>query len=449
MKMSGANSLSTDISQRLYERARRLIPGGTQLLSKRPEMYAPGQWPAYYQSAKGCEITDLDGNAYIDMSMMGVGACLLGYADPDITAAVAECIGSGAMCSLNAPEEVALAELLLELHPWAENVRYARTGGEAMAVAVRLARAATGRSLIAFCGYHGWHDWYLAANRSDSGPTNQLKGHLLPGLSPIGVPSQLAGTAFPFTYNKSEELASIVRQHGGDLAAVVMEPTRGVSPQPGFLESVQELCKESGAALVIDEISAGWRLALGGAHLLYGLEPDLAVFGKALGNGHPMAAVIGRSSIMQAAHESFISSTYWTERVGPTAALATIRKMQSIDVPAHVQRIGTAFRDGLQELARRHQTHVTISGHPALTTIAFDYADAAAIMTLFTVRMMDLGILAGSSFYPSWAHAQRHVDAYLAAADSVFPELSDAARAGDAAARIGGRIKHVGFRRLT
>jgi len=441
-------ALTNEKSQALYRLARSLVPGGTQLLSKRPEMFAPGRWPAYYREAKGCEVVDLDGRRWLDMSIMGVGACLLGYNDEDVTAAVVKRVQAGSMSTLNNPGEVELAQLLLRLHPWADQVRYARTGGEAMAVAVRIARARRGRDTIAFCGYHGWHDWYLAANRAPDGEADHLKDHLLPGLAPNGVPSKLAGTALPFAYNDLDGLAAVVRNAGRDLAAVVMEPTRSVDPQPGFLEGVRELCDRAGAVLVFDEITAGWRLALGGAHLRYGVQPDVAVFAKAISNGHPMAAIVGRSGVMEAAQESFISSTYWTEGVGPAAALATIRKMERVDVPGHVRAMGTRLRDGLRKIAARHAVPLKLAGHPAITTIDFDHPDALALQTLLTVRMLDHGILAGSGFYATLAHTEEHVDMYLAAAHDVFAELAEAIRDGDVARRIGGPVRHSGFRRL-
>ncbi|NQT17527.1 MAG: aminotransferase class III-fold pyridoxal phosphate-dependent enzyme, partial [Planctomycetes bacterium] len=229
---------------------------------------------------------------------------------------------------------------------------------------------------------------------------------------------------------------------------VVMEPTRSVDPKRGFLESVRELCDRSGAVLVFDEITVGWRLTLGGAHLRYGVDPDVAVFAKAISNGHPMAAIVGRGSVMEAAQESFISSTYWTEGVGPAAALATIGKMERIDVPSHVAAMGQRLRKGLKEIAGRHGLPLKLAGHPAITKIGFDHPDALALETLFTVRMLSHGILAGSGFYATLAHTKEHVDAYLAAADIAFPELAEAIRQGDAAARIGGPVHHTGFQRL-
>lgn len=437
-----------------YLRAKQLIPGGTQLLSKRPEMFAPDRWPAYYTEARGCEVIDLDGRPFCDMTTSGIGSCLLGYADPDVSSAVVRRVQLGSMSSLNAYEEVELAELLLSLHPWAQQVRYCRTGGESMAVATRIARARTRRDRIAFCGYHGWSDWYLAANLPDptarNSPTaDPLHGHLLPGLAPAGVPAALGGTALPFTYNRLDELHRIVQEHGSQLAAIVMEPLRTSQPEPGFLEGVREICNQCGAILVFDEISSGWRFALGGAHLRYGIQPDMAVFAKAISNGHPMGAVLGRDSVMEAAQESFISSTYWTEAVGPTAALATIRKMQQVDVPAHVERIGQLFRNGLQEIGRQHRVPVQISGLGALLHIAFDHPESAALGTLQTVRMLDRGFLSGSSFYPSLAHTDRHVEAFLKALDIVYQEIAVALQQGDLRQRIGGPIRHSGFTRLT
>ena len=416
-------------NQALYRKAKTLIPGGTQLLSKRPEQFAPDQWPPYYEEAHGCTVVDLDGRELLDMSIMGIGSCLLGYADPDVTDAVVRRVQRGSMCTLNNPEEVELAELLIEIHPWADQVRYARAGGESMAIAARIARAATKRNLIAICGYHGWHDWYLAANLSSDGDVDALGGHLLPGLSPAGVPAPLGGTILPFEYNQLDQLQAIVSQHGGDLAAVIMEPTRSADPEPGFLEGVRSLCDESGAALVLDEISMGWRLILGGAHRKYGVEPDIAV--------------------LQAAQETFISSTYWTEGVGPAAAIATIRKMQRVDVPGHVARIGNHWREGLDHLSEKHGLAMKCGGHAAIPKFSFDDPDALAFETLFTVRMLDHGILASTGFYVSLAHQPEHVDRYLAAANEVLAEIKQAIENNDATERIGGPIHHTGFRRLT
>jgi glutamate-1-semialdehyde 2,1-aminomutase len=432
--------------QHFYRDAKRLIPAGTQLLSKRPELFAPGQWPPYFTEAHGCEVIDLDGRRYLDFSHNGVGACLLGYAHPAVTAAVVRRVTRGVACTLNAPEEVELARKLLELHPWAEQVRFARGGGEALAIAVRIVRATTRRDVIAFCGYHGWCDWYLAANLHAD---DALDGHLLTGLSPLGVPRGLQGTVLPFAYNQLDELRRIVCDHGPRLAAVVMEPTRNIQPNPGFLEGVRSFCDECGARLVFDEVTTGFRLRRGGVHLAYGINPDLAVFAKALGNGHPIAAIIGKAATMEAAQSSFISSTGWTEAVGPVAALAALRVMEEIDVPAHAARIGEQVRSGLQMLAQRCGLPLKLSGYPALSTLGFDHAENGALLTLFTIRMLEHSFLAGGAFYPTLAHEERHVELYLRAAESVFVELAEALRRGDVTARIGGPVKQSGFARLT
>lgn len=432
--------------QALYRKARLLIPGGTQLLSKRPEQFLPEQWPSYYSRAEGVSVWDLDGNRYVDMSYMGIGACVLGYADSDVDNAVRAAIDSGSMCTLNCPEEVELAELLCDLHPWARMVRYARTGGEAMAVAVRIARAKTGRDKIVFCGYHGWHDWYLAANL---GSANALDGHLLPGLEPAGVPRVLAGTAFGFHYNRTDELQAIVSQHGHEIAAIVMEPVRNRARDPGFLEGVRETAKSVGALLVFDEVSSGWRLACGGAHLTCGVNPDIAVFAKALGNGYPMAAIIGTSEVMQAAQSSFISSTYWTDRVGPSAALATIRKYQRLSVAHHLARLGKRVQSGWASAAERHGVRISIDGIPPLGHFSFSYPNGQAVRTLFTQEMLCRGFLATGAFYASYAHEDHNVDDYLEAVDEALAVIARAIDSGDVEKLLKGPVAQSGFGRLT
>jgi glutamate-1-semialdehyde 2,1-aminomutase len=374
-------------SLEMQGRARSLIPGMTQLLSKRPDQFSQGVWPGYFDRAKGAEVWDLDGNRYVDMSIAGIGAAVLGYADDDVDAAVREAIARGVASSLNCPEEVRLAERLVEMHPWSQMARFTRSGGEAMALAVRLARASTRRDKVAFCGYHGWHDWYLAANL---GEEDALDGQLLPGLEPAGVPRALRGTALAFRYNRAEELEKIVAAHRGDLAAVVMEPLRDHEPEPGFLESCAELAREAGAVLVFDEISAGFRMNTGGVHLRLGVSPDVAVFSKALGNGYAIAAVIGRADVMQACQTTFVSSTNWTERVGPAAALALLEKHGRLDAGARLVQLGTRIQEGWTAAAARHGLPVHVGGLPPLSKFAFE-EDPLALKALFVQLMLDEG----------------------------------------------------------
>src|SRR4051794_4951461 len=415
----GEKSMSST-GQTLYRRARKVMPGGTQLLSKRPEMFLPEQWPTYYKSAKGAEVVDLDGKTYLDMSYCGIGATILGFADPDVNAAVKAAIDMGSMSTLNCAEDVELAELLIELHPWADMVRFGRAGGEAMAIAVRIARAATGRDMVAFCGYHGWHDWYLSANL---GQTTALDGHLLPGLDAKGVPRGLAGLMHPFHFNKLDEIEAIVAEHGERLAAIVMEPVRSSDPVPGFLKGIRALADRCGAALIFDEVTAGFRINSGGSHLVYGVDPITAVFAKALGKGFPTTAIIGRESVMDAAQETFISSTAWTERVGPVAALATLRKHRDQNVPRHLVRIGTLIKKGWEEAANSNELPIHVSGMAPLGHFGFELPDAQEVKTLFTQMMLDKGIFATGSFYAMFAHTDEHVDRYLEAVSQVFRDL--------------------------
>jgi len=444
-RLLGIEQPSVSTTQQLYAHAKQRIPGGTQLLSKRPEMMAPDQWPAYFREARGCEIWDLDDRHYYDMSFHGIGACLLGFRDPDVTRAVQRRINLGSKSTLNPPEEVELADRLCEIHPWAQQVRYTRSGGEAMAVAVRIARATTDRSMVAVCGYHGWHDWYLAANLGD---TDALRGHLLPGLAPLGVPRELRGTTLPFTYNNTEQVQDILDNYGEQLAAVVMEPCRSRDPDPGFLELVRNGAHRCGALLVFDEISIGWRLVYGGAHLKFGVNPDIAVFAKALGNGHPIGAVIGTREAMGGAHGSFISSTYWTESVGPAAALATLEKMKKTNVSAYVAHIGQKIQQCWRELGEKHRLPLKVTGYPCLSHFHFEHKLAQELRTLYTQLMLERGFLAGPAVYVSLAHTDDVVDLYATAVDEVFSEIAAALAADDVSQRLKGPVAHTGFRRL-
>lgn len=429
----------------MQERAKQVIPGMTQLLSKRPDMFSYGVWPGYFSRAKGVEVWDLDGNRYIDMSIAGIGANVLGYADPDVDAAVRAAIDAGTNSSLNCPEEVELAELLCSLHPWAQMVRYARTGGESMAVAVRIARAHTGKDTVAFCGYHGWHDWYLAANL---GTENALGEHLIAGLNPAGVPRGLAGTVLPFRYNHLEELNAIVDRHRDDLAAIVMEPIRGVEPEEGFLEGVRDLAERSGAVLIVDEISAGLRMNSGGAHLVLGLEPDMAVFSKALGNGYPIAAIIGKSEVMESAQRTFISSTYWTERIGPAAALATLKKHQRLNAGARLVKIGRLVQAGWKRIAEASGLEIEIGGIPPLSHFSFRHENALSLKALFVQLMLEKGFLASTLFYAMYAHEEAHVESYIEAAGEVMADIRRTLDRGDMEMRLQGNPASSGFKRI-
>lgn len=388
---------------------------------------------------------DLDGNRYLDMGMNGIGACVLGMADPDVDDSVKKAIDVGTAASLNCQEEVELAELLCGLHPWASMARFARGGGEAMAMAARIVRAHTGREKIAFCGYHGWHDWYLSANLADDGA---LDGHLLPGLEPKGVPRGLKGTMLPFRYNVIEELEAIAKDHGTALAAVVMEPLRDQGPRDGFLERARAIATQTGAVLVFDEVTSGFRLTCGGAHLMLGVEPDIAIFAKGMGNGYPIAAVIGRRPVMESAQTTFISSTSWTERIGPTAAIATIRKFRRLNAHEHLIHIGGLIQKGWKTAAEEADLPLAISGIKPLGHFSITSAFGEAPRTLFTQLMLEKGFLALNKFYAMYAHTERHVEEYFRAVREVFPLVARAIQSGTVEKMLKGPVAHAGFKRL-
>lgn len=445
MKKTSRRNPLNGTGQRLWKKAKTLIPGGNQLLSKRAEMFLPEYWPAYYSKAKGIEVWDLDGRKYLDFSIMAVGACALGYADPDVNRAVIAAVKRGSNATLNVPEEVELAELLVKLHPWADMVRYARTGGESMAVAARIARAYTGRDIIAFCGYHGWADWYLATNLKDP---KGLNDQLLAGLEPKGVPQGLRGTILPFHYNKIEELEKIVRENEGKIAAIIMEPVHTDEPKNSFLQKVRAVADRIGAVLVFDEITVGWKLAFGGAHLLYGVNPDMAIFGKATSNGYPMGAIIGKREVMQAAQDTFISSSYWTEAIGPVAALATIKKMKKVNLPKHFKKIAASVAGAWKSAAKKHGLPIQVSENLAILTFTLKWSDSQAAKTLFVQEMLKRGYLASNIFYASLAHTDAHVKTYAKAVDEVFGIITRARREGGIEKSLEGPIAHAGFQRL-
>ncbi len=437
--------MQTANGRALWKKAKNIIPGGSQLLSKQSEQFLPEQWPSFYKQAKGVEVWDLDGNVLTDMSLMGIGTCILGYADTDVDAAVKESIDKGSMATLNCPEEIELAELLLKLNAWADMVRYARTGGEAMAVAVRIARAYSKKDTVAFSGYHGFHDWYLGANLAGQ---HLLDGHLLPGLEPAGVPRALQGTSIPFNHNCIDELEAIIKKH--DVGTIVLEPVRHHKPQENFLQNVRAIADEVGAVLIFDEITSGWRMNVGGIHALFNVFPDIAVYGKAMSNGFPMTAVVGTREVMDAAQSSFISSTYWTERIGPTAALATINKLRTKNVSSHLSHIGKMIGAGWKKCAEDLDLAIDVLDYvPPLITFSFEHEDAQALQTLFTQEMLNRGYLASRSVYVSYAHSEDHVKKYLSHVDTVFGMIKTAIERGTVYDLLKGPVAHQGFKRLT
>jgi glutamate-1-semialdehyde 2,1-aminomutase len=443
--------MNTGTGQKLYQKACSIIPGGTQLLSKRPEMLLPDNWPCYYSKAKGITVWDLDGNSYQDVGYHGIGACVLGYGDDDVDNAVIDAIKCGSTSILNSPQEVELAELLVDLHPWADMARFSRSGGEAMSIAVRIARSATNRDVVLFCGYHGWHDWYLAANLAQG--NDNLSDHLLPGLKAKGVPSHLSGSAVPFHYNDIEEFHRRLSEIGDRLAAVVMEPVRSSDPLPNYLETIADLTKKAGAVLIFDEITSGFRLCPGGAHLHFGVDPDISVFAKSLSNGYPMGAVIGRREVMEAAQDTFVSSTAWTESTGPAASIAAVNKYIENQVQEHQKKAGeevceiwTKNANATSELA------IDISGIKPLSHLSLkthESGNPSEQKTFLTQEMLKRGFLATTSFYATSCHDAESLAQYDQAISEVFGHMSDHLKAGTLREALDGPVVHTGFYRLS
>ena len=413
------------------------------LLSKRAEMFLPEKWPAYFSRAKGCEVWDLDNNKYLDMSIMGIGTNILGYGNAEIDQAVNKTVDQGNMSTFNCPEEVYLADKLIELHPWADMVRLARTGGEANAISIRIARAASGRDKVAFCGYHGWHDWYLSANLMDE---STLNTHLLSGLEPKGVPKGLKGTLLSFNYNNIRELENIIDNN--DIGVIKMEVSRNIEPEEGFLESVRKIATKNNIVLIFDECTSGFRETFGGLHLKYGVEPDVAVFGKALGNGYAITAVIGKSSIMESAQSTFISSTFWSERIGPAAALKTLEIMERKKSWKQITATGINIGKNWKKLADNHQLPINISGLPSLVNFSLSLKNWMKYKTYITQEMLKQGILAANSIYVCTEHKERMLQEYFEKLDIVFSVISDCENGKNIDTLLDGPVCHSGFDRL-
>lgn len=428
----------------LQNKAAKLIPGMTQLLSKRPDMFSRGVWPTYFKKAKGVRVTDLDDNEYIDCSIGGIGATVLGYADDEINAKVKQVIDDGSASTLNPPEEVFLAEKLIQLHPWAEMARFARSGGEAMSIAVRIARTYTGKGTVLFCGYHGWTDWYLAANLAREGALDQM---WIAGLSPNGVPKGLAGTALPFFFNDVASFLQAVKEAGDDLAAIVLEPQRNYVVDADFMNIIHETARKMDVPLIMDEITAAFRVCNGGAHLVLGWQPDIAVFAKSLGNGYPISAIIGKGKVMASAQDAFITSTNWTERIGPTAALAMIEKFIRCDASSHMVKIGEQVKKGWESLAGKHGLELHIGGIVPLLHFTFE-KDNNVNKAFFIQEMLKRSFLSSNAFYAMYAHSHKDIEQYLAACDEVFGMLAELIREDKVAQNLIGKPAKSGFARI-
>jgi len=415
------------LGQKLFEKAEKLIPCGVQLFSKSPYAIAPKIWPPYFSRAEGAKVWDLDGNEYLDLSHCSVGTCPLGYANPVVNDAVKKTIDKGTMSVLNCPEEVELAEKLISLHPWADMVRYTRGGGEAVAIAVRIARAYTGKTNVITTGYHGWTDVYLANKQA---PEQFRQYDVFQGPNFDGIPKELAGTTIPCKFGDIRSLIEAIDYclDNGGLAAIVVDPAPAIEGltdeiKKFFIECVANYCFGYNAIFICDEVSSGFRTEVGGHHKGLNVEPDIAVFAKAISNGYPFGAVVGKKDIMEAAKNTFISSTYWTERIGPVAALTTINEFERLEAHKYLNEMGKSFYRtlgwvacGLKNIKMYH------AGIFPLFRFRFEAENQNphAISTLYIQEMLKRGFLTTGQFYPMLSHNEECLDKYFVAAMDIL-----------------------------
>ena len=381
----------------LFKYAKTIIPGGSQLFGKRSELYAPGLWPSYYKKAKNCEVTDFNNKKYLDFTMVGTGTSVLGYSNNKVNSAVKMALETGTISTLNNKEEIVLAEILLDLHPGMGMVRYARSGGEILSIAIRVARAYTGREKVAICGYHGWHDWYMSANLKNQ---NNLNNHLLPKIGSAGVPKSMRGLTVPFEFNNIKSLEKILKKDPKGFAAVILEPFRDNGPKDGYLKQVKSITKKYGAVLIFDEVTSGFRETLGGMYTQTKTVPDMVTFGKAISNGIPMSALLGRKKIMKSFTSTFISSTYW----GPSAAIATINFMKKKKVGEKIKKTGNELKNILTSAAKKSNLEIVITGRPSLLSYRLNVPNWPLALTFIIITMLKKGILSNDRIYANYCH---------------------------------------------
>ncbi len=431
----------------LLHKAEKIIPGVSQLLGKRPDMYLKdGSWPTYFSKAKGINIWDMEGNKYYDFSLVSAGTSVLGYADKDVNKASIKAIKSGSISTLNPPEDVMLADLLIKDHKWAGGVRYARSGGESMSIAIRLARAFSKKEKILFCGYHGWHDWYLSANHKYK---KNLDFQLLPGLKPLGVPKGLKGTVIPFRFNNREDLKKIIKKNIKNCAAIVMEPCRDGLPSKNYLREIRRITKKNNCILIFDEITSGWRLNSGGAHKVLGINPDMVVYGKTIANGIPMGVILGRKDIMNYTLQTFISSVFWTEKIGPTSAIAFIKKHKKLNLGKKLNIIGKKIKKIWRDSAKKNNLEIEIAGINPLASFKIKCNNWPQVLTYFIQEMLTYNILATNQCYANFKHKKKELKLYERACNRIFKDISILLKEDKLSEKLNGPVKEMGFNRLT
>ncbi len=432
-------TLSNDYSDRyrqsleLLDRAERAIPSQAQTFSKAWTQYPRGASPVFADRADGGYVWDADGNRYIDWPM-ALGPLLLGHNHPGVNAAITRQLADGCAFSLPTKAELALAERLIDWFPYAERVRFGKNGSDATAGAVRAARAVTGRDRILCCGYHGWQDWFIGTTTRGA-----------------GVPDAVKALTTPFPYNDLPALNSLLEVHSGEVAAIIMEPMGIIPPEPGYLEGVRKLATEHGAVLIFDECWTGFRIDLKGAYGEFGVAPDLACFGKALGNGVPISVILGRADVMDVFDEVFFSFTFGGDMLGIAAAGAVLDVLEREAVLLHVDRIGTALMSGFRSLIEKYELggYIGLSGYPGRHVMSFagDGRDGLLLKSIFQQEGLARGILAAGWHAPSYAHSEEDVKMTLDAYDVSLNVIRDGLDQGDLSERLLGETVEAVFRK--
>ena len=429
-------------AKKIWINALKIIPGGNGLISKRPERFLPGLWPTYYKSSNGIIVKDIDGRNLKDFAQMGFGTSTLGYKNRYVDNNVKKAIDSGITTTLNCTEEYLLAKKLLEIDKFADQVKFAKGGGEAMAIAIRLARASSRKDEIAFSGYHGWHDWYLATNLQS---TKNLNKHLLKGLKAKGVPESLKDSIHPFTYGNIKELKEIIKRR--KIGTIVLEGARYDLPEKKFVKEINQICKKNKIILILDEITSGWRQTIGGTYKITGFKPDVIIYGKGIANGYPLSVVIGKKLIMNESTNTFVSSSVWTEKIGFTAGLASIKFFQQKKVDKHILKIGNLIKNNWIDLSKKHGLKIRTNNFVSLCSFFFEYGNLnQKLYTYFSQEMLKYNYLASNSVYVSYAHKKKDVERYIYFCDKVFKKISLAIK--NKKIKLKGDVRSMAFKRL-
>lgn len=404
----------------LWKKALKIIPSGNSFLSKNPSRFETKEWPIYFSKAKGSTIWDLEGKKYHDFSLMGVGTNILGYSNAKVDREVFKKIKNGNMSTLNCPEEVLFSEMLLKIHPWAKMAKFAKTGAEANSIAIRLCRAFNKKKKIITCGYHGWHDWYLSAIYSKK---NYLDTHLFPNLKTEGVPRYLEKYIYSVKYNDLLSIKKIINKDN-DISAIIMEVERDYKPKKDYLKSIRKLCDQKNICLIFDECTTGFRDFYGGLHLKYGVNPDIAMFGKAIGNGYSITSIIGKKKIMKMSNKSFISSTFWSERSGFVAGLATLKEMKRIKSWQIISEKGKKIKKLLSLEAKKYGLLINFSGLNALIKFNILNTKVKNYRKIITTEMLKSNFLATNAIYVSITHSDSLIKKYVKEMGKIFKKIS-------------------------